>query len=381
MALSRRRFVGALGSVAGASVMGGPAHAAQGGPPFGAQGSMSAAEAANLIRLDQNENPYAPGPSITKAVMEALTQGNRYPRNIADLVGALAKSHGVARENVLLGAGSGELLRSAIPAFVDSKRPLVAGLPTFETCTRTALSLGLPVREVALDASLRLDLPAMEDAAAGAGLLFFCNPNNPTGTTWPTKDIEAMIDRLGQRSPETVVLVDEAYAQFVENKNYWSLATRAARDRRVLVTRTFSKASGLAGMRVGYAIGHKDTIAALRLTTTSGFLPVTSVAAALAALADEAFVHQQIAANNQTRAIAAKTFEDLGFKVFPSDANFILVDVQRKPEEFQAACRARGIAVGRPFPGLPTHSRISIGTAEEMQKAAVVFKAVLAKKA
>ena len=381
MALTRRRFVGALGSVAGASVLGGPAHAGQGGPPFGARSSMSAAEAANLIKLDQNENPYAPGPSITKAVMEALTQGNRYPRNIADLVGALAKSHGVARENVLLGAGSGELLRSAIPAFVDSKRPLVAGLPTFETCTRTAVSLGLPVREVAVDASLRLDLPTMEDAAAGAGLLFFCNPNNPTGTTWPTKDVEAMIDRLGQRSPETVVLVDEAYAQFVENPNYWSLAARAARDRRILVTRTFSKACGLAGMRVGYAIGHKDTIATLRLTTTSGFLPVTSIAAAIAALADETFVRQQIVANNQTRAIAAKTFEDLGFKVFPSDANFILVDVQRKPEEFQAACRERGIAVGRPFPSLPTHSRISIGTAEEMQKAAAVFKAVLAKKA
>ena len=103
--------------------------------------------------------------------------------------------------------------------------------------------------------------------------------------------------------------------------------------------------------------------------------------AALAALADETFVRQQIVANNQTRAIATRTFEDLGFKVFPSDANFILVDIQRKPEEFQAACRERGIAVGRPFPSLPTHSRISIGTAEEMQKAAAVFKAVLAKKA
>lgn len=387
MAFTRRRFVETLG-VAGASVLGGRAHAAQGGPPYGAQtaspyargGAPSPADA-NLIRLDQNESPYSPPPSVTKAVMEALTQGNRYPRNIADLVGALAKAHGVGRENVLLASGSGELLRSAIPAFVDGKRPLVAGTPTFETCTRTAVSMGLPVREIPVDASLRLDLPAMEDAAAGAGLLFFCNPNNPTGTTWPTKDVEAMIDRLGQRSPETVVLVDEAYAQFVESKDYWSLAGRAAKDRRVLVTRTFSKACGLAGMRVGYAIGHKDTIAALRLTTTSGILPVTSIAAALAALADEAFVAQQVTANNQTRAFTTKTFEELGFKVFPSDANFILVDVQRKPDEFAAACRERGFSVGRPFPGLATHSRISIGTAEEMQKAAVAFKAILAKKA
>lgn len=381
MALTRRRFVEALGA-ASASVLGGSAQAAaQGGPPYGARGGAPSAADANLMKLDQNENPYAPGPGITKAVMEALTSGHRYPRNIADLAAAVAKAHGVSRENVLLGAGSGELLRSVVPAFVDSKRPLVAGLPTFETCTRTAMSLGLPVREVAIDASLRLDLPAMEDAAAGAGLLFFCNPNNPTGTTWPTKDVEDMINRLGQRSPETLVLIDEAYAQFVESKDYWSLAGRAAKDRRILVTRTFSKACGLAGMRIGYAIGHKDTIATLRLTTTSGFLPVTSVAAALAALSDEGLVRQQVQANNQTRGAAAKGFEDLGFKVYPSDANFILVDVQRKAEEFQAACRERGIAVGRPFPGLPTHSRISIGTAEEMQKAALVFKAILAKKA
>lgn len=375
MALTRRRFVEALG-VAGVSVLGGSARAGQGPSPTAMR---PAADVANLIRLDSNENPNAPGPAVTKAVMDALTLGNRYPRNFIDLGEQLAKLHGVARENVLLGAGSGEFLKSAIPAFVDSKRPLVAGLPTFETCTGTARSLGLPVREVPVDASLRLDLPAMEDAAGGAGLVFFCNPNNPTGAMWPTKDVEGMIDRLAQRSPETVILVDEAYAHFVETRDYWSLAARAAKDRRVLVTRTFSKVFGLAGMRVGYAIGHKDTIAALRLTTTSGFLSVTSVAAALAALGDEAFIAQQVQANRATRASTTKMFQDLGFKVFPSDANFILVDVQRKPEDFQNACRERGVLVGRPFPGLKTHARITLGTAEEMQRAAAVFKAVLTK--
>lgn len=372
MALTRRHFVEALG-VSGASILGPSSALAQGSP----SAARPLASPDSLIRLDQNENPFAPGPAVTKAVMEALTLGNRYPSNIGDLANAVAKFHGVARENVLLAAGSGELLRSVIPAFVDARRPLVAGTPTFETCTRTALSLGLPVREVPVDKTLRLDLAGMEEAAGGAGLLFFCNPNNPTGTTWPCADVEAMIGRLDQRSPETVTLVDEAYAEFVESKGYWSMASRAATDRRVLVTRTFSKAGGLAGMRVGYAIGHKDTIATLRLTTTSGMLPVTSVAAALAALADQALIREQVAANNLTRAITARGFEELGFKVFPSDANFILVDVRRKPEDFRAACRERGIAVGRPFPGLDTHSRISIGTPEEMRRAAEVFKAVL----
>jgi histidinol-phosphate aminotransferase len=372
MALSRRHFVEALG-VAGASVFTPSSTLAQ----SATLPARPLASADALIRLDQNENPFAPGPSVTKAVMDALSLGNRYPANIGDLASAVAEFHGVARENVLLAAGSGELLRAVIPAFVDSHRPLVAGTPTFETCTRTAANLGLPVREIPINKALRLDLAGMEEAAGGAGLLFFCNPNNPTGTTWPTEDLEAMIGRLGQRSPETLVLVDEAYAEFVESKDYWSLAGRAAADRRVLVTRTFSKACGLAGMRVGYAIGHKDTIARLRLTTTSGLLPVTSVAAALAALADQPSIREQVARNNRTRAGAARSFEDLGFKVVPSDANFILVDVRRKPEDFRAACRERGIAVGRPFPGLETHSRISVGTAEEMRRAAEVFKAVL----
>ena len=384
MALTRRRFVESLG-VAGASMVGGvtPAaafvSAARAGAATPQSTTTATTTAASLIKLDQNENPNPPGPRVAKAVMDALVQGHRYPRNSADLADAIATRHRVARENVLLAAGSGELLRSTVLAFVDAKRPLVAGLPTFETSTNTAKGLGLPVREIPVDGSLRLDLKAMEAASIGAGLLFFCNPNNPTGTTWPASDVEAMLDRLAKSSPDTTILVDEAYAHFVDIPDYRTMAARAANDPRVLVTRTFSKVFGLAGMRIGYAIGHKDTIAALRLRTTSGLLPTASIAAALAVLNDEGLIQAQVQANKVNRATATRVFQDLGFKVFPSDANFILVDVKRKAEDFQAACRAQGVAVGRPFPGLATHSRISIGTADEMQRAAAVFKAVLAK--
>jgi histidinol-phosphate aminotransferase len=281
MAVSRRRFVEALG-VTGVAALGPSARRAESAQPAAPPPNV----AVDLIKLDQNENPNPPSERVTKAVMKALTRGHRYPRNLQDLLDALAKAHGVTRENVLVAAGSGELLRSTVLTFVTKERPLVAGLPTFETSTSTAKANGLPVREIPVDARLRLDLTAMESASVGAGLLFFCNPNNPTGTTWPTKDVEGMIDRLTQRSPETTLLIDEAYAQFVESKDYWSVAARAAKERQLLVTRTLSKAYGLAGMRVGYAVGHVDTIARLRRSTTSGFLPVTSVAAALAALED-----------------------------------------------------------------------------------------------
>ncbi len=379
MALTRRRFVEAIG-IASVSAIGSPVRAAQAVAQRAAPAPASLLNAAAVpIKLDQNENPYGPGLSVTRAVMEAVNKGNRYPSRGAsgDLTDAIASLHGVGRENVLLGAGSGELLKSSVLAFVDAKRHLVAGLPTFETCTSSAKAMGFPVREIPVDTKLRLDLPAMEAAATGAGLVFFCNPNNPTGTTWPTKDVEEMLDRLASASPETVVIVDEAYAHFVERSDYSSLATRAARDKHVIVMRTFSKVFGLAGMRVGYAIGHKETIDRLRRTTTSGLIPVTSAAAAMAALKDEGLVRRQVQRNNETRGLATRTFQNLGFTVLPSDTNFILVDVKRTPEEFQAACRERGVFVGRPFPGLKTHSRISFGTAEEMQRAAAVFKAVL----
>ena len=373
MAISRRRFVEALG-VSGVAALGPAARSTE-----SVQSSIAPFSAsARLVKLDQNENPNPPSARVAKAVMEALDQGHRYPRNLQNLLDALAKAHGVLRSNILVAAGSGELLRSTVLAFVTKERPLVAGLPTFETSTRTAKTHALPVREIPVDGSLRLDLSAMERAAVGAGLLFFCNPNNPTGTTWPSRDVEAMTDRLAKISPETITLIDEAYAQFVESKDYWSLAAHAARQPQLLVTRTFSKAYGLAGLRVGYAVGHADTIARLRHFTTSGSLPVTSVAAALAALEDDALVRSQIADNHKNRASIAKVFRELGCTVLEADANFILVDIKRSPEKFQADCQAQGVSVGRAFPGLRTHSRISIGTSDEMTRAAEVFRKVLA---
>ncbi len=160
-----------------------------------------------------------------------------------------------------------------------------------------------------------------------------------------------------------------------------SLASRAAREKRILVTRTFSKAFGLAGMRVGYAIGHAETIARQRRATTSGPIPVTSSAAALAALRDEGLVRTAVQRNKAARAAASRIFEDLGFKVFPSDANFILVDVKRPAGDFQAACKKQGVLVGRPFAGLKTYSRISFGTPEEMVRAGAAFKTILSQPA
>jgi len=372
MSLSRRRFVHALGVSGGAALLPFRAPRAQ-----AAAAPAPAAPAAEPIRLNANECPFPPPPAVQKAVTEATLLGHRYPRNAGALVEALARHHGVAADNLLLGLGSGELLQAAPVAFCGPGRPLVAPVPTFETPITVARRLNLPVREVALDRSLRVDLAGLEDASAGAGLLFLCNPNNPTGTLVPTRDVSALIDRLRDRSPETVVLLDEAYYDFVESPGYASLAERAARERRLVVTRTFSKSYGLAGLRMGYAIGHKDTLAALRQPMTSGMLPVTSVAAALAALGDQATMRRNVAENAKARAALRAFFEAQGLQAADSHTNFLLVEVKREARAFQEACRERGLLVGRPFPPLGQHSRISIGTRAEMEGALPLLQAAL----
>lgn len=374
MSLSRRLFVRSL-SAAGAAALVGKgerAGAAQ------VSGATPKSQGPPLIHLDRNENPYGPIPSALRAAVEAAQLGHRYPTNAQDLVEALAGHHQVGRENVLLGIGSGELLRAAVPAFSGPTRPLVAPAPTFETCSQFARRLNHPLREIPVDASLRLDLTGLEDAAGGAGLLYLCNPNNPTGSIVPTKDIAALIDRLQGRSPETVTLLDEAYHHFVADRVYETMAARAARDRRLVVTRTFSKIHGLAGLRIGYAVGHRDTLELLRLHMTSAYVPVTSTAAALAALADGAETRRQVERNHQTRALTVKFFEGLGYEVVPSEANFVMVGIKRDAAVFQEACKAKGVSVGRPFPPLRQHARITIGTPEEMRVAMEVFRAVLA---
>jgi histidinol-phosphate aminotransferase len=134
----------------------------------------------------------------------------------------------------------------------------------------------------------------------------------------------------------------------------------------------------MAGLRVGYAVGHKDTLEVLRAHMTSAYIPVTSTAAALAALADEAETKRQVELNNQTRALTVKFFEGLGYEVVPSQANFVMVAIKRDAAAFQEACKVKGVSVGRPFPPLRQYARITMGTPEDMQKAMEVFRAVLA---
>jgi histidinol-phosphate aminotransferase len=381
MALSRRDFVRTLGagSAFTAAMMAGRGQEALGGIlPAGVVPTLYAA--ADPIRLDSNENPNGPCQASVDAIRGAFGEACRYPDvGPAELLPAIAKHHNVAPENVLLGSGSGEILRMAAFAFTTAGRPLVQATPTFESPARDAELIGTPIVSIPVDASLRLDLAAMAAKSGGAGLVFLCNPNNPTGTVHGAAAVSQFIFQVLKASPATCILVDEAYHEFVDDPGYRTALPLALENPQVIVTRTFSKVYGMAGLRVGYAIAHADTIKSMSRFRIANNVNVFAAAAAIAALPQVDHVARQAALNREAREFTRRALTDAGYKVAASEANFVMVEIRRDAKTFQEACKLRGVLVGRPFAPLTTHARISIGTMDEMRQALEVVRAVLAK--
>jgi histidinol-phosphate aminotransferase len=379
MPVTRRGFVKTVGGGAvglwSASVL-----AARGAEAWQATGGQAPAPAAApLVRLDSNENPLGPGPRTLEAIRAAVARDSSlYPHRAGDaLPDAIARFHRLAPDQVLAACGSGEILRIAVQAFTSPAAPLVTAAPTFETCTRTAQFLKHGLVEVPLDERLALNLAAMEERAAGAGLVFLCNPNNPTGPVHGSARVADFITRVIKRSPTTTILVDEAYHEYVDDPGYATAAPLALQHPQVIVSRTFSKIYGLAGLRIGYAIGQPATLRRMAGWRVGNGLNLLGIRAAAAALGDTAHVEAGRAANRKVRELLRRSFVDLGYRVAESEANFILADIKRDAEAFGKECRAKGIAVGRPFPPLLTWTRVTIGTEDEIRQAMEVFRNVL----
>lgn len=381
MAFSRRTFVRALG-LTGATALTAPTWVhARGLESLAGELDATALEKlsqGNAIRLMSNENPNGPVPAAIRAMQASFHEAAWYPAGGEMRVKeALSRIHGVPVDRILLGSGSGEILKTAVEAFCSPTKHLVTAAPTFETPTSVARALGYPVKEVPLDSELRLDLAGMLREVRGAGLIFLCNPNNPTGHVHGKEAIDGFIRAALAADPEVVILADEAYHEFVDDPTYASVLPMIANEPRLFVSRTFSKIYGLAGLRIGYAFGQPATLQRMaRLRLSNGVGALTQVAA-LAALEDTTALPREQRANRVARDFTVKLFTDLGFQVVPSQANFILVNVRRDARDFQTTCREQGLLVGRPFPPLTQWSRISIGTAAEMERAAPVFRRVL----
>jgi len=381
MRASRRSFLAAAGAAGlGALTIPRGAHAT----PFltlrGREGGVLAGAGApdTLLLLNSNENPHGPSSDAIDAVMSRFGSAARYPdAGEEELRARIAAHHKVGVESVLLGCGSTEILAIATDAFTAPSRRLVTVAPSFETPRDVALRKGIPIDAISVDGSLRIDLQAMYERCAGAGLLFICNPNNPTGTLHGIGDLTHFIAQVNQRSPESFLLIDEAYFEYVDDAAYGTAVPEAVRNPRVIVSRTFSKVYGMAGLRAGYAIAHPETIRRLAPYRTPSGVNVFAAAAAIASLERPEHAARQRALNAEARAFAVQAMQGLGYTVVPSQANFFLTDIRRDPAAFQEAMHARGVAVGRVFPPLTTHSRISVGTLEEMRQAMPIVADVL----
>jgi histidinol-phosphate aminotransferase len=285
--------------------------------------------------------------------------------------------HQIASSSIYHTPGSGELLRSATLAFTGPSRALLTAAPTFEAPARTAGATGAEVRTVPVTVDGRFDLDAMLAKAQGAGLVYVCNPNNPTGASVPGAALTEFAGKLKTVAPEARILIDEAYFEYADEPGYATMIPLAVSDPRVIVTRTFSKVFGMAGLRVGYAVGQPSTIGELDAHGVDGTLSSASMAAAAAAFTDAEHIAAERARNQAVRRFTRERFEGAGYRVLPSAANFVMIDIKRDAGSFGWQCRQQRIAVSRPFPPLTNYLRLTIGTQAEMDEAVPVILGLL----
>jgi histidinol-phosphate aminotransferase len=238
--------------------------------------------------------------------------------------------------------------------------------------------MGAEVREVPVDSNLRLDLDGMADAAQGAGLVFLCNPNNPTSASHSAETVSAFIEHVVSSSPGTGILVDEAYIDYATDPSVASAIAESLTYPGVFLARTFSKAYGMAGLRLGYAAGQTETLDKLSRAWGLGEVSLLTASAAIASLNDPDHMEWEREENRKVREFTINELGKMGFESAESQTNFLFVDIGRSAAEFRDACLALGVLVGRDFPPMEkTHARISLGTMEEMQRALEVFRQVL----
>lgn len=324
--------------------------------------------ARDMVWLNANENPDGPCPKAIEAMREVLAHSWRYHyQEFGDFYAAVARSEGLSREEVLVGAGSSEILHAAIDVFTAPDRPLITMWPTFEAPDGIARALGRPVIRVPLTGRYAADVKGMaaEAAKAGGGLIYLRNPNNPTGAVTPRSDIEWLMANL---PANTVVLIDEAYIHFGDTPDLATALPYVKQGKDVIVARTFSKIYGMAGLRVGFGCAKPHFIRRME-PFRDNVISIVSARAARAALEEAAtLIPERRARVARLRDELCAWLKQHGFGFIESHANFVMIDVGRDVRDLLPAMYRKGVAPGRPFPPLDHMLRVSIGTAGEMEK-------------
>lgn len=326
------------------------------------------AKAAGKVWLDANENPAGPPRSAIEAMVQNAPHTWRYH---FDEFGALSQAIGaseqISPQQVLFGVGSSEVIASAISAFTSDTKPMITASPTYDIIVQLARATGKAVVEVPLTPQWSYPVKQLVEEAkqAGGGLIYLCNPNNPTGSLTSVEDVRWLVSNL---PPDTVLFVDEAYLEFADPAKVESAIKYVREDKNVIVARTFSKIYGMAGVRAGFGCARPDLISAMN-PFMDNVIPYLGVRAAMAALQEKATLIPERRKNNaRIRGELCQWLDQNKVRYIPSHSNFIMIDVKREVRGFSAAMYREGVAVGRPFPPLNTMLRVTIGNDADMQR-------------
>lgn len=327
------------------------------------------------IHIDANENPMGPSDAARKAMADILPRGGRYLFTMEDeLAGIFAKQEGLNPESVMPFAGSSEPLHYTVLAFTSKDRPLVIADPGYEAPMWAAQIAGTPILKVPLadpKGAARHDIKAMLAAASNPGVIYICNPNNPTGTCTPHSEIEQAIANAPK---DTVILIDEAYIHLCDQPRSLHFVEEG---RNVIVLRTFSKLYGMAGIRMGFAVGRPDLLAKMSQFSGQNPLPITAMVAAKASLLDPDLVPTRKNTIADIRNQTLAWLKSEGYSFTPSESNCFMLDVRRPGKEVQAALAQRKMFVGRIWPAWPDSLRITVGTTDEMMAFRTAFDQVM----
>jgi histidinol-phosphate aminotransferase len=327
----------------------------------------------DAVKIDANENPMGPCPEAAQAMHDIISKGGRYMYWLTDdLRNTLAAVEGVKPEYVRIFPGSSAPLHQSVLAFCSPQKSYVAGDPGYEAGGRAAKFIGAKAVNVPLTKDYAHDVKAMATADSNAGLIYLCNPNNPTGTLTSRENMEWLLANKPQGS---ILMVDEAYIHIAEGAS--TMTDLAGKDKDLIVLRTFSKLFGMAGLRAGAAIGRPDLLDRLS-NYSAGALPITSMVAANASLKVKTLVPERRKRIKDVREDVLSFLDKHNFHYVPSVSNKFMVDVKRPGREVIDAMAKEKVLIGRVWPSWPTYVRISVGTPEEMAKFKTAFLKVMA---
>jgi histidinol-phosphate aminotransferase len=327
----------------------------------------------DAVRLNANENPFGPCPEALEAIRKVIPLSGRYLFDETyAFVEAMAASEGLPTSHILPSAGSSDPLHRAVLAFTSPSRPLITAEPGYEAPEGAARFMKAKVIKVPLRKDYSHDPKAMATAHPEAGLIFVCNPNNPTGTVTSKDDVAAIV---ANKPNGCVVLVDEAYLHFAASASPATDLVAAGKD--VIILRTFSKLYGMAGLRAGAVLGRPDLLDKMRALAGLNFLPAAGMAGATASLKNKALVGQRRQALEEARKDLFTWLDRKGYAYIPSEANMVLIDSKRPGRETAKAMLENKVAIGRSWASLPTHVRVTIGTPAEMEKFKAAFERVV----